>query len=207
MAYTFRLTEELARWAFEVACQRVPDWYIAFTNPTAGPWKTIKCTDRNGKVGEVFRFELEETRPDILLVNDILRLVLILEAKDTLAKLIHGDQAKKSVEVVARLADTLAGLERNPYWGPRARYTVMTGLLWGAERPTAEFQRAEVFDAYYDQLCRYPGLERRLILGVETCRLGDRLNCSLCAREYETSGTSPWALAPLADSFQLPILE
>ena len=38
--YTFRLTEEIARWAFEVVCKNSSDWYIAFTNPTAGPWKT-----------------------------------------------------------------------------------------------------------------------------------------------------------------------
>ena len=40
--YNFRLTEEIARWAFEIICRENPNWYVAFTNPTAGPWKTIK---------------------------------------------------------------------------------------------------------------------------------------------------------------------
>ena len=81
--YNFRLTEEISRWAFEIRCRESLDWYIAFTNPTAGPWKTIKGTDQFGKEGEVYRFELEQPRPDIILVNDKLRVIVIIEAKDT----------------------------------------------------------------------------------------------------------------------------
>ena len=28
--YTFHLTEEIARWAFEVVCKQSNDWYVAF---------------------------------------------------------------------------------------------------------------------------------------------------------------------------------
>ena len=38
-----RLNEELARWAFEIKISENSDWEIAFTNPTAGPWKTVKA--------------------------------------------------------------------------------------------------------------------------------------------------------------------
>ena len=101
--YSFRLTEEISRWAFEIICKGDNDWYVAFTNPTAGPWKTIKGLDKSGKEGEVYRFELEETRPDIVLVNDKLKIIIIVEAKDSIEKLTHGDQAEKSVEVVNTL--------------------------------------------------------------------------------------------------------
>lgn len=131
--YTFRLTEEISRWAFEVSCANRSCWFIAFTNPTAGPWKTIKCTNSDGKVGEVYRFELEETRPDILLVNDNLRLIIVIEAKDSLTKLISGNQVEKSVEVVNQLSSILGDKRHNPFWGERADYCIITGILWGAE--------------------------------------------------------------------------
>lgn len=123
--YTYKLTEEIARWAFEVKCRQSADWYIAFTNPTAGPWKVIKCTDREGKLGEVYRFDLEETRPDIIIVNDKLEIVIIIEAKDSLNKLLAGDQAEKSVMVVANLFKTLSGLYKSPFWGHRTKYAIV----------------------------------------------------------------------------------
>lgn len=83
-----RLNEEIARWAFEIIFKTNTSWHIAFTNPTAGPWKTIKSVSlQSGKEGEVYRFILEEDRPDIIMYNDSLRVVLIFEAKDSLEKL------------------------------------------------------------------------------------------------------------------------
>ena len=34
MKRDYRLTEEFARWAFEIECKKTAGWYIAFTNPT-----------------------------------------------------------------------------------------------------------------------------------------------------------------------------
>ena len=49
-----RLNEEIARWAFEIIFKTNTSWHIAFTNPTAGPWKTIKSVSlQSGKEGEV----------------------------------------------------------------------------------------------------------------------------------------------------------
>ena len=203
--YTFRLTEEIARWAFEVVCQNSGDWYIAFTNPTAGPWKTVKCTDPSGAVGEVYRFELEENRPDILLVNDKMELIMIIEAKDSLAKLITGDQAEKSVKVVDQLADILKGKKSNPFWGKRANYTVLTGLLWGADFPSTAQQREEVFDKYFSELRNYPSLDKEMIVGIETYRVRDGLACKMCA-QLQNKGASAAALAPIAESFSLPVI-
>ena len=66
-----RLNEEIARWAFEILFKTNTEWKIAFTNPTAGPWKTIKANSLTDNTeGEVYRFILEEDRPDIIMYND-----------------------------------------------------------------------------------------------------------------------------------------
>lgn len=203
--YSFRLTEEISRWAFEVVCKNNPDWYIAFTNPTAGPWKTIKCTNAYGEEGEVYRFELEETRPDILLVNDKLKVVMIIEAKDSLAKLVSGDQAPKSVEVVGTLAEILRGKKNNSFWSHRSNYSIIVGLLWGAEHPSAQYERQEVFNTYFDEMAAYKTFENKVIIGIETCRQKDGLICKTCYQTKKTGATTIDA-APIVKSFNLESL-
>ena len=198
--YSFRLTEEISRWAFEVVCKNNPDWYIAFTNPTAGPWKTIKCTNNYGEEGEVYRFELEETRPDILLVNDKLKIVMIIEAKDSLVKLISGNQAAKSVEVVDTLAEILRGKKNNSFWLHRSDYTIIVGLLWGAEYSSTRKERQEVFNRYFDEMESYDSFEKSAIIGIETCRQKDGL---VCKTYYQVKGATPIDVAPIMQSFNL----
>lgn len=202
--YSFRLTEEIARWAFEVVCKQNDEWYIAFTNPTAGPWKTIKGLNKSGQEGEVFRFELEETRPDILLVNDKMKIIIIIEAKDSLDKLVSGNQAKKSAEVVVQLAKILATFDRNQFWGERAHYSVITGLLWGAENRTSQNEREYVFDTYHDWLPNDSGINTSFIMGIETCRQGTGLECRICGKAFEKGASK--LLTPLAESLRLQIL-
>lgn len=91
-----RLNEEIARWAFEIIFKTNTSWHIAFTNPTAGPWKTIKSVSlQSGKEGEVYRFILEEDRPDIIMYNDSLRVVLILRQKTALKSYWRRNKLKK----------------------------------------------------------------------------------------------------------------
>ena len=101
--YSYKLTEEISRWAFEVLLFESNQWVVAFSNPTAGPWKTIKSSDNNSIFGEVYRFDLEEKRPDLLIINDSLEIIIIIEAKDSVAKLTSSDQPKKSIEVAEDL--------------------------------------------------------------------------------------------------------
>ena len=54
------LNEEVSRWAFEILFRQNKKWRIAFTNLTAGPWKTIKGLDSEGVEGAVYRFPLED---------------------------------------------------------------------------------------------------------------------------------------------------
>ena len=124
--YNFHLTEEISRWAFEIVCQNNDDWFIAFTNPTAGPWKTIKGLNKNNEEGEIYRFELEETRPDIVIVNDKLKVIIIFEAKDSLSKLMKEDQVPKSVEVVSNLTKVLTEIDNKQYWNQRKNYQIIS---------------------------------------------------------------------------------
>lgn len=179
--YTFHLTEEIARWAFEVVCKQQNDWYVAFTNPTAGPWKTIKCTDtQTGEVGEVYRFELEETRPDILLVNDTMKLILIIEAKDSIEKLTAGDQVEKTVEVVSQLTNILKNKSGCRFWGSRSNYKVITALLWGADRTISDHEYNELFLQHKTAIAKHRNVSDDLIVGVETRRTGESLKCRIC---------------------------
>lgn len=182
--YSFRLTEEIARWAFEIICKENKDWYVAFTNPTAGPWKTIKCLDKTKHEGEVYRFELEETRPDIVLVNDKLKIIVIVEAKDSIEKLTYGDQAPKSVEVVDKLTTILKACKSNPFWGDRSSFPAITGLLWGAETPTTAGERSNAFNEYYKNMKTFPQLNKDFIIGIETRRKGDGLQCFFCSQSF-----------------------
>lgn len=197
----FRLTEEIARWAFEIICQQDDNWYISFTNPTAGPWKTIKCLDEAGNEGEVYRFELEETRPDILLVNDEIGAIIIIEAKDSIEKLIAGDQAKKSVEVVNKLSEKLKKLSANRFWRERVKYPIITGILWGAENESLKNDRDIVFSKYYSEITKYGNIEGSCIIGIETRRSGNGLKCFSFSYAYNDGGK---ALAKkLLDSFEI----
>ena len=202
--YNFRLTEEIARWAFEIICRERKNWYVAFTNPTAGPWKTIKGLDKSGKEGEVYRFELEETRPDIVLVNDELKIIIIVEAKDSIEKLTYKDQAEKSVEVVDTLTTILKKCGSNPFWATRSKYPVITGLLWGAETATTESERLKTFNEYYQNMKKYPQLNKDSIIGIETRRDGNGLQCFFCSKTYaEKPITEPEAIRK---SLNLPTL-
>lgn len=183
--YNFHLTEEIARWAFEIVCQNNKDWFIAFTNPTAGPWKTIKGLNSKNEEGEIYRFELEETRPDIVLVNDKLKIILIFEAKDSLAKLMKDDQIPKSVEVVSNLTKVLSTINNKEYWNQRKNYQIITGLLWGAEDATRLNERAELFNTYFTEMKKYPTINKKFIVGIETRRYLDGLKCYVCDRVFE----------------------
>lgn len=172
------LNEEIARWAFEILFKENNKWQIAFTNPTAGPWKTIKALDAEGKEGEVYRFPLEETRPDIILYNDELEAVLVVEAKDSLNKLVLGDQAEKSVEVVERLSDILSQLGTNKFWGKRAQYPTYLGLLWGSSNTLSnQNDYLAVFDEYYDIAKNKKSLNKDFIIGIESLYKNGRIDC------------------------------
>ena len=190
MMRAYKLTEEIARWAFEIKCSQSPDWEIAFTNPTAGPWKTIKSRAADGSIGEVYRFASVENRPDIIIINDKLRLVIIFEAKDTLEGLISGTQAEKSVKVVADLTRTLKTMKDNKYWSDRHSYDYYTGILWGTTSTSDQMTMHNVFDEYHNSVEEYNILARETIIGVESSKSATgEISCRLIFKSYDAIGS------------------
>ena len=165
-----RLNEEIARWAFEILFKTNTSWKIAFTNPTAGPWKTIKTVSKvTGKEGEVYRFILEEDRPDIIMYNDELEAVIIFEAKDSLEKLLDRSQAVKSAAVVVKLADLLQSKGSNEFWKGREKYKIILGLLWGStDSPESEYEKNRLYDHYHSLIEGEKSVYENLVVGVET---------------------------------------
>lgn len=181
-----RLNEEIARWAFEILFRTNDSWKIAFTNPTAGPWKTIKATSKKtGIDGEVYRFLLEEDRPDIIMYNDEMKIVIIFEAKDCLAKLINEKQAEKSAKVVIELAKTLHSKDTNEYWKDRSHYSVILGLLWGStDNPESETEKNKLFDYYHRLVDKNNLVFSDIVIGVETLYKSDKLKCTSFFKDY-----------------------
>ncbi len=147
--YTYTPTEEIVRWAFEVHVNSndtaKKNWFIAFTNPTAGPWKRVTAPDTNGVTVEIARFAREEERPDLVLVSDSLHTTLIVEAKDDLSKLIGPIQMQKSLNVIRDLGNRLRTCPVTA-WGKRAKYNIVPGFLWGGSNPDNEIK--QVLTAY-----------------------------------------------------------
>jgi hypothetical protein len=164
----FKMTEEIARWAFEVRCRTNQEMTIAFTNPTAGPWKRVEATNSHGVVGEVFRFPRDSQRPDILGVDDVARKVYIIEAKPNLEQLLASKQLPKTVAVYEDMRTTLTGLGGNPYWGDRAKYDYEFGLLWGSVKPHIPSEIQRLFDEHHAELVRFVSDPPTNIFGIET---------------------------------------
>ena len=198
-----RLNEEIARWAFEILFKTNTSWHIAFTNPTAGPWKTIKAESlRSGKEGEVYRFILEEDRPDIIMYNDTLRVVMIFEAKDSLEKLLVQKQAEKSAAVVVKLADILRGKSTNNFWKGREKYNVVLGLLWGSTGcPEEDGEKETLYDCYHDLIEDKTSVYSDLVIGVETLYSGGTLECSAFFKSYNDTAS------PLGDKIVRSLIE
>ena len=150
------ISEEIVRWNFEISVNRSDDWFIAFTNPTAGPWKRITAPDAEGKKGEIHRFEIDETRPDLILVNDKTKHVLIIEAKTTFNDLQKPAQLAKTSQLFESLTIKLQNISNNNFWGSRSRYEYSLGLLWSSGDETT----AQIVETCRDYLKNVAGLTK-----------------------------------------------
>jgi len=183
--YHYRITEEVARWTFEAYLKRFfspKEWFVAFSNPTAGPWKRVMGLEAAGNWGEVHRFQREEERPDLVVVSDPLQTLLIIEAKDSARKLRTDNQVEKSCSVILELGATLASKGKNPYWGHRAGYLVVPGLLWAARSHTRADAKQSLARVYMDELAENTG-GRGLalspcILMIEVLQKGNSMICN-----------------------------
>jgi len=132
--YDFTINEEIARWVTEVYVRQHQKlgWWVAFTNPIAGPWKKITALNGEGVPVEIYRFEREGERPDLILVNDRLKTILIVEAKDFVQKLIAEDQMIKSVRVIEEITSILKNCP-SEHWLSRKDYKIISSFLWYTE--------------------------------------------------------------------------
>ena len=85
-------------------------------------------------------------------------------------------------------------------------YTIIVGLLWGAERPSTKYERQEVFNRYFDEMKSYKSFEKDLIIGIETCRYKDGLICKTCY-QIKKNGATTISVAPIIKSFNLDSIE
>lgn len=170
------ISEEIVRWSFEISVNQSDDWFIAFTNPTAGPWKRITAPDSEGKNGEIHRFEIDETRPDLILVNDKSRQVLIIEAKTTFDDLRKPTQIAKTSQLFKYLTTKLQNMSNNAFWGSRSRYQYSLGLLWSSGDESAA-QISQICREYLKQIA---GLTKDVI-----CIQGYIENESLKSKVYK----------------------
>jgi len=129
--YSFSINEEIARWVTEVYVKNHQKlgWWVAFTNPIAGPWKKITALNGEGVPVEVYRFEREGERPDLILVNDEYKLIVVVEAKDTYQKIVANDQMKKSARVIEEIS-TILKTCANENWAKRMEYKILPSFLW-----------------------------------------------------------------------------
>lgn len=206
MKRDYRLTEEFARWAFEIECKKTAGWYIAFTNPTAGPWKAISGINRDGIEGRFYTFDSKENRPDIVLVNDHLKLVMIFEAKSKISDLIKDAQCKKSTKVVADIGKQLQKTRSNEFWGRRYLYSIVLGLLWGNDTSISSEKYDALFNAYYDEISAYDNIDKRAIVGIEVTKKDGKLECTMMGKNYE-QGQQTLKISELAESFNLAYKE
>lgn len=134
LKYNYSISEEIARWSFEVFLDHNSNgkWWIAFTNPTAGPWKKITSKNDDGRLVEIYRFAREEDRPDIVAVSDDLKQILIIEAKDYAQKLLGNVQMEKSAKVIVDMESVLRDINID-VWEKRRNYKVTPGFLWFSE--------------------------------------------------------------------------
>lgn len=134
LTYNYSISEEIARWSFEVFLDHKSGgkWWIAFTNPTAGPWKKITSKNEAGKLIEVYRFSREEDRPDIVAVSDEMKQIIIFEAKDYAHRLVGEVQMKKSAQVIVDMEKVLKAVNVDA-WNIRKVYDIIPGFLWFSE--------------------------------------------------------------------------
>ena len=157
---SYLLSEEVARWRFEVSLRGSSTWWIAFSNPTAGPWKRVEGYDENQRRGEVHRFPRDSKRPDLILVCDSARAVVIVEAKGELSQLSNQVQIRRSATVIQELAAVLQDKRQNPYWGKRANYAIIPGILWGTVADSTDDPFAQVASRWMKHL------DTRALLGI-----------------------------------------
>jgi len=143
---TVKCTEEVIRWRFEVAleCRTLENGvagtsFVAFTNPTAGPWKRV-VGPKLQESYEIYRFGSKESRPDVIVVSDLRRRIYVLEAKDEAAKL-TTQVIKKTYEIAGKFNVVFGAFGNHEDWAPRKSYVVSVGFVFSSKSVSAAVEQ------------------------------------------------------------------
>lgn len=189
---SYKIDEEITRWTFEVIMKNSEDWFIAFTNPTAGPWKRIEASSNIlGEIHEVYRFDIDEPRPDLIIYNDDLQLIIIFEAKKRPQELIKPSQIINSCEVIINMTEKLSASDAD-VWKSKTHYKVLMGLLWFEDPNISE---KEIFDVYSEelnkQLSKHPNLNKLILndflISIITKQDNKNLTCHFNSNNHDNS--------------------
>ncbi len=158
----FKVTEEVIRQTVEVKFKRSGPWEISFTNPTAGPWKSITIGNYEG--GHDLRYDKEEDRPDLILFDRETSSFLIFEAKDKLSKMFSKNQIKKSVDVFVKEINKLTDIiesgdnKSNILKDPTLGYSFHVGYIYSKIDKSKSYistKRSELISKHKSYMSNY----------------------------------------------------
>ena len=116
-------------------------------------------------------------------INDYLKEIMIIEAKNSIDKLIQGAQIEKSVKVVGELSAILKEIN-NPFWNNRKKYPITLGILWGTEKTISNEEISSVFSKYHKEVSKYSSFDDTIITGIQTKKINQELECVLFFKDY-----------------------
>jgi len=163
------ISEEIVRFVLEVHIkQGAKDWSVAFTNPTAGPWKKIILNLAGDKL-EVGRYEREEQRPDLIIFYAKYGVFIIIEAKDNFSKIYDATQIKKSIEVFLKEKKRLVNSKLLKKYTEKIKLKFVNGFLWF----DTDANNAELFAKHYS---KHAKIDDPLLI-INITKHGDDLTC------------------------------
>jgi len=154
MATEYTINEEIVRQTLEVAFTKNAkdheDWFICFSNPTAGPWKKISFYNNN-HITRIGGYEKEEKRPDLIIYSRKYKLLLIIEAKDYLPELLkNADKIKETfikekgkLSILPLIKDEISSVK------------IYNGLVFFSENLDKDFEKIKKEYADVDNLIAF----------------------------------------------------
>lgn len=142
---SYLLTEEIARQTVEVIfnVEEKEEWFICFSNPTAGPWKLVKIYNpaRPDEPEIAGSYLKEEKRPDLVLYSYKHKIFILLEAKKNVTELFSRGQIEKTIKMFdAEIAKLKAIPQISQEIESGETYTFITGFLYPSHDPVNDLK-------------------------------------------------------------------
>jgi len=139
----YTINEEIIRQTLEVKfrinSKTYNDWYICFSNPTAGPWKNILFVTQKGEIIKIGSYEKEEKRPDLIIFSRNNKSVLIIEAKEKIEDLIkEKDKIIKTFDKEEKKLKSLPLIQ-----GEINDFEILYGLVFYSLNPIVDYPKVK----------------------------------------------------------------